>query len=276
MSTETQSETGTILVTLYATRGGKKEKITTSAKTWGELKGEVSSAGFDVKKLHATESITKSNLVNDQALIPQQNFTLFLTPKETKSGSRDASTMAYADVKKAVKADIDANPDHAKAHYGNYTQLSSAKMKELYSSYISPVLTEQPATNVADVVEAVKESKTTAVVEKTNLNRVENIEQELADILANTKTEAVRERVAVVIDEVSGLKAEILEDGDGELASLIAETPAGPTEAEIAAEEARKAAEKEAAEKRAQEEARVKADKEESDRLAKEAKEMGL
>jgi hypothetical protein len=287
MSTETTNATFT--VTIYATKGGKKVKIETAAKTWAQLKPEVRNAGFDVDKMHATEGIKKTGLVIDAAEIPQQNFYLFLTPKETKSGAdrSTASSMKYKDLKAAIKEDVEAFGDAAKSHYGNYTTATTAKLQEMFGSFVEPVgagaVKEKAAPkkkadkNVADVVESVKEAKQIPV---TNADRAVTVRGKLEAISANTDNEDLKDRISDFLEEFVGIEAEIAADtkekdptefvGDNSnvvASAPVAETPAAPAEP-VESEEDRIAREE------AEEQARL--DKEENDELAKMTNDFGL
>ena len=128
MSTQTQRE-----ITIYATRGGKMEKIMTDVTTWGELKPLVKKAGYDLSSLLAAESFTKHDLVNDLALLPVENFRLFLRPKQTKSGAE----MSYKELRGAIKDILDGN-EEAKEHFNqgkNYTTKGTEELRSLYNSY---------------------------------------------------------------------------------------------------------------------------------------------
>tara|TARA_R110002020_G_scaffold22721_1_gene76414 strand:- start:990 stop:1223 length:234 start_codon:yes stop_codon:yes gene_type:complete len=72
-------------ITLFSTQSNNRETIQSSAATWGELKGEVSHMiNGDMK---ATVKETKNDLSNDDAILPEGAFTLFLFPNKVKSGT---------------------------------------------------------------------------------------------------------------------------------------------------------------------------------------------
>ena len=152
MSTQTQRE-----ITIYATRGGKMEKIMTDVTTWGELKPLVKKAGYDLSSLLAAESFTKHDLVNDLALLPVENFRLFLRPKQTKSGAE----MSYKELRGAIKDILDGN-EEAKEHFNqgkNYTTKGTEELRSLYNSY-GGKKTSAPQP-VKEVIKAKKADKVT-------------------------------------------------------------------------------------------------------------------
>lgn len=122
------------VITIYATRGGQMKKITTDAQTWGDLQPLVRKEGFDLSSLLAAESVNKSDLVNDLAVLPAQDFRLFLRPKQTKSGATPDRKECFA----IIKAHIANNPaDKSKFTIDgkNMTQLSTSVVQELVAKY---------------------------------------------------------------------------------------------------------------------------------------------
>lgn len=135
-------------ITIYATRGNTMKKIMSDAKTWGELKPHVNKEGFDLNTLLAAENITKHDLINDMAVLPEGAFRLFLRPAKTKSGALDRKQL-FAE----IKAHVAANPgDKSKFTIDgkNMTQLSTPVLQELYDKHIAkggakPATTATPA-----------------------------------------------------------------------------------------------------------------------------------
>lgn len=122
------------VITIYATRGGQMKKITTNVSTWGELQPLVRKEGFDLSTLLAAESVNKSDLVNDLAVLPTQDFRLFLRPKQTKSGAAPDRKECFA----IIKAHIANNPaDKPKFTIDgkNMTQLSTPVVQDLVAKY---------------------------------------------------------------------------------------------------------------------------------------------
>lgn len=289
MSTETvntenaQVATGERRILIYATKGGNKQEIFTDVKTWGDLKPLVKKAGFDVNKLLATESIKKNDLASDKAELPEGPFTLFMRAKETKSGSE----LSYKEIKAGIKAHIDADGEYAKAHYNeekNYTTKPTDELRRLFASYVSPKMSEKPASKaraengVAEVVETVSKAKTVV----TNSDRLVTIVTLFKEIQTNTTSKDIQERIDEVLEDVlPGIQTEIdAETTSSEDKSEGTEEVAEPKESAEDQEkrEAKERADQEEADKKAKEkeeaEAKARADKEESDRLDAEAKDL--
>ena len=132
MSTETQIAVREIVA--YATKGGKIAKINTDVKTWGELKPLLKREGYDLNSLLAAESINRSDLVNDLAVLPEGPFRVFLRPKQTKSGA----DLPYKEVRAKVQELIASDGDVAKAHFNegkNYTTKKGDELNVLLNSY---------------------------------------------------------------------------------------------------------------------------------------------
>ena len=132
MSTETQTAVREIVA--YATKGGKIAKISTDAKTWGELKPLLKMEGYDLNSLLAAESINRADLVNDLAVLPEGPFRVFLRPKQTKSGA----DLPYKEVRAKVQELIASDGDVAKAHFNegkNYTTKKGDELNVLLNSY---------------------------------------------------------------------------------------------------------------------------------------------
>lgn len=159
MSTQNQRE-----ITIYATRGGKTEKITTDVTTWGALRPLVQRAGYDLSSLLAAESFTKHDLVNDLALLPVENFRLFLRPRQTKSGAEELSRKECFGM---IKNHVASNPKNKQKFIidgKNMTQLSTPVLQKLVSKYCKGTTSTTPVKEVAKkvgkVVESVIKSKT--------------------------------------------------------------------------------------------------------------------
>ena len=76
------TETTTRKVTVWSTQERSTQTIETSAKTWGELKNELSNVG----NTRAVIRETRNTLESGQAQLPNQDFTLFLYPEKVRSG----------------------------------------------------------------------------------------------------------------------------------------------------------------------------------------------
>lgn len=72
-------------ITLYSSRNGRNV-LDTDARTWGEIKEAVGQF-YDLSTLKAAESINKTTLESDAAVLPTEDFTIFLRPKNVKAGN---------------------------------------------------------------------------------------------------------------------------------------------------------------------------------------------
>jgi hypothetical protein len=146
-------------VTIYATRGGQIQKITTAAKTWGELQPLVRNAGFDLSSLHAAENINKSDLVNELAVLPTGPFRLFLRPKQTKSGAPDRKECFGI-----IKAHLTVYPEDKSKFIiegKNMTQLSTPVVQDLVARFCSGTAVKAAAvTTVTAKKEVAKKAET--------------------------------------------------------------------------------------------------------------------
>lgn len=166
MSTQTRT------ITVFSTKGKRKSKIETEVTTWGELKKLVSKEGYNLDKLLATENITRRDLANEGATLPEGNFTLFLRPTKTKSGGKDYSNMSF----KELRAELtDEDKTAISEETGkNYTRCSGGDIREYLNEKAdsgksfgrkSEAVEEKvekkkkAKPSVADVVESVKKSK---------------------------------------------------------------------------------------------------------------------
>lgn len=134
-------------ITIYATRGGNTQKISTDVTTWGELQPLVRNAGFDLSSLMAAENVNKTDLVNDLAVLPSSDFRLFLRPKQTKSGSDRKSLF------EAIKEFTRENPEKKGCFVvegRNMTQLATSVLEDLYNSIIAAEMQQARAVVVED------------------------------------------------------------------------------------------------------------------------------
>ena len=72
------------IIVVSTTRTAPKE-LYSSATTWGQLQEVLTEFG-NVGSMRAVVKETKSDLVSKDAVLPEGDFTLFLTPKQIKAG----------------------------------------------------------------------------------------------------------------------------------------------------------------------------------------------
>lgn len=144
MSTETATKE--IKVTVVTTKGEKKE-FKFSGTTYGELK-KILGNTYDLKNMKAIESIRKTTLESDQAILPTEDFHIFLMPYKSKSGAPKKKVAAKKTAKKPAKKVA------AKKVTAKKKSTTVKKAKEVVDN------------GVADVVESVKKHKTDEELEK--------------------------------------------------------------------------------------------------------------
>jgi hypothetical protein len=168
-------------ITIYATRGGQMKKITTSATTWGELQPLVRREGFDLSSLLAAENITKTDLVNDLAVLPTTAFRLFLRPKQTKSGAYNRKECF-----EVIKIHLLNHPED-KANFSingrNVTQLPTGTVQELVAKYCqkgeiasSSVTTTASTTVTEKIVYKTAENNTDSQKVQAAINLISSLE----------------------------------------------------------------------------------------------------
>lgn len=113
-------------ITIFSTKGSSKRVHETTVTTWGDLKAELSEH-YDFSNLQATENVNRTDLSAPTAKLPGGDFTLFLRPVRTKSGSEDLS---FSEAREVIKEDKDLQ-EYIKETYGrNYTILPTATLNE--------------------------------------------------------------------------------------------------------------------------------------------------
>ena len=251
-------------ITVFSTKGVQKKSYETDVTTWADAKALIG-RDYDLKTLAATESINRTDLVNDQAILPEGDFTIFLRPIKTKSG-----VYSFAEARKQLTSeDKKWIEDNLKK---NWTRASTDELNQCLSRNGAG---KEPTKDngVGKVVESVKTTKAGKPVTKEQA--VEKVEaQEVADTTKSSvqtmrmadkeDVEKVIVKIEVGIKEIKTLvpaeKIIALEEGAEELRAMFS-LPAGEAQQiKIATEQARLAA--------------IETDKVETDRLAKEFAEI--
>lgn len=100
----TSTVTREVVVASAATNVAKK--FMTSARTWGELKQEVSRQGLSLNNVEAILNPGKLTLNRDESELPDTNFKVYLVPTKNKAGisPREAETLSNALTQAIVKA----------------------------------------------------------------------------------------------------------------------------------------------------------------------------
>lgn len=117
-------------IVVFSTKTNKSSIVMSDVTTWGQLKDELSSVLNE--EMVATIVETKNQLVSNDALLPEGEFKLVLTPAKTKSGGEiiDIASV-FAEFREKVDAAFEEilqsieNGDHSS------TSLSSSEDDEL-------------------------------------------------------------------------------------------------------------------------------------------------
>lgn len=89
-------------ITIGSTNRSGVKQIQSEAVTWGQLKMALVDGFGDVGNMRAVIRETRTDLISDEAILPEESFTLLLTPKQIKAGVKDV------DVKKILNDVKDA------------------------------------------------------------------------------------------------------------------------------------------------------------------------
>ena len=126
--------------------GVGRRDFQSNATTYGQLKEELQSQGFNLSNTRVTEGNTQLDLVNDDAVLPvniqkrgqvTNDLIIVMTPNaRPKSGRIDVQNASYAELKAEVKALYHGKQsEEARAHFGNYTQMKTAVMRDLLQEW---------------------------------------------------------------------------------------------------------------------------------------------
>jgi hypothetical protein len=120
------------IITVFSTKGKQKSKIETDVITWGALQPFLMEEGYDLENLLATENINRRDLLSVDAELPEGEFTVFLRPQKTKSGT-DVSYMSFTEMRQVVKNNHE-NKDFLD-HMGNYTRMNTETLRETLTDW---------------------------------------------------------------------------------------------------------------------------------------------
>lgn len=121
-------------ITVYSTKNTTVKRYETETTSWEEFRNMLVADGYDLHNLQATENVNRTTLLNLDAVLPNQDFVLFLRPVETKQGATMTRSEIYAkinenpDLKEFVKDSVSAD---------NYTHASSDELEDLINEYYS-------------------------------------------------------------------------------------------------------------------------------------------
>lgn len=196
-------------ITVVATKGGRIEKIETNVSTWGELR-ELIQDKYDLQNLKAVENINKTTLEHIDAVLPENNFRLFLRPSKTKSGasSPDFSSMSFAEMKEFIKANEDAKSylnETAKLSGRNWTQLKTEERREALIEW-NISLNGSQTTSQEEITEDCEE------VFSNNNQKIERALQLLDEVVDDIDDEEAYEIFDSIKEDVETLKEYLPEE----------------------------------------------------------------
>lgn len=211
-------------VTVYSTKGKSNAVITTDVATWGELQPLLVAEGYDLDSLNATENINRTDLINTGAVLPEGEFTLFLRPKQTKSGlsvnMSFLSTASFKELRELIKnLDAEGFEEYKEflreVGHNNWTQLSTQTLRDTLTQWLANLVEELEEEE--ELVE-LEEDCTHNTVEVLN-----SILSTLNCVATTQQNDEINERVKVIFDEIVGIQNAVDETKVLKLAALDAE-----------------------------------------------------
>jgi len=156
--------------------------LETEATSWGQLKSEVANK---IGSINDMKPIAKWNagravLELDETPLPNEDFTLYLTPKKVKSGVDLPYKECRAFIKSACNDGTKEQNAAAKAHFGNYTHMRPAEMNKLIATWQG---SESTTTTVTEVIEKVVEPVKQSIETKSTDITEEDVRRIVLDIL---------------------------------------------------------------------------------------------
>lgn len=149
-------------VKLFTIQGQTLNSISSSAANWGELKAEINQFTTDQKmdnynfeELKAVVKGSKVSLEVDDAILPDQDFTVFLLQRRGKAGGLGKKRAA---IYEEVHEILDADPAAINYFSANFpwTNKSNSVLRDLIEGYVPTIATKE-------VVESPKASGDVAV-----------------------------------------------------------------------------------------------------------------
>lgn len=111
-------------ITVASTTKSGAKKLQTEAVTWGQLKDSLRAEFGDLDKMRAVVRETRNDLASDDARLPEDDFTLLLSPRQIKAGSALDIIAILRDVKDKFADSIDEIIEDIED--GNYTKASES------------------------------------------------------------------------------------------------------------------------------------------------------
>lgn len=119
-------------ITIASTAKSGVKTLQSEAVTYGALKDALRGEYGDLDKMRAVVRETRNDLTSDDAILPEDAFTLLLTPKQIKAGASQVDVVkVLEDVKDRFSAGIDEIIDAVSS--GDYN-LATSKVSSTAAS----------------------------------------------------------------------------------------------------------------------------------------------
>ena len=118
-----------------------KKKLQSDVSTWGELKRILSVNDISYAGMNAALSGSKVSLQHNDAVLPTENFVLYLMPTKVKSGI-NIDAFSYMDLRVAIQEIIESAGDTAKNFFNsskNYTRKTTEELRQLLKDWNTQV-----------------------------------------------------------------------------------------------------------------------------------------
>ena len=118
-----------------------KKKLQSDVSTWGELKRILSVNDISYTGMSAALSGSKVSLQHNDAILPTENFVLYLMPTKVKSGI-NVDAFSYMDLRVAIQEIIESAGDTAKNFFNaskNYTRKTTEELRQLLKDWNTQV-----------------------------------------------------------------------------------------------------------------------------------------
>jgi len=196
-------------ITIYSTTLGKPVVVQSDAKVFEDLIQvfDTNDVGFNISSMRAVIGATKLTLEAKDAVLPTEDFKVFLLPRQTKAGvlTRNECFEKITELKNEFG-------DKAKIYFGNHTRIGTETLniliknnpfenvveekvvseKVIEEKIVEEVIEEnERCTKEEALAELVRKAVTTmknwedSVYDEDFTEEIENIEQELNNILEN-------------------------------------------------------------------------------------------
>lgn len=217
-------------VTVFSTLGKNAQEFTTGATTWGELQSNLKEMSIQYSGMKAVIGENKHTLESDKALLPTEQFTLYLMPVKTKSGADRKALM------QSIKEFVVANPLQ-KANFiidgKNMTQLPTAKLEELVAKFIGGSTTAATSTAKKEEAKPVKAEKATPAAKvEGKIEETPTVDSLVAEIDSTLADSKHKDKVMTSVAQIVALLGGNLNVAVGSTKAPVAEKPEAPKETE--------------------------------------------